>query len=85
MAVSCNTINCSNAHIHVIITNHQNVIIMNKEQLSTLIKYCEFVFATTAVPVTKCLDVIELEADYYHLTINQFLDCLANGCIIKLC
>ena len=85
MAVSCNTINCSNAHIHVIITNHQNVIIMNKEQLSTLIKYCKYVFGTTAVPVTKCLDVIELEADYYHLTINQFLDCLADGRIIKLC
>lgn len=85
MAVSCNTINCSNAHIHVIITNHQNVIIMNKEQLSTLIKYCKYVFGTTAVPVTKCLDAIELGANCHHLTINQFLDYLVNERIIELC
>lgn len=52
---------------------------MNKRQLATLIEYCKFVFGTTDVPVSKCIAVAELEADYYHLNINQFFDYIADG------
>lgn len=52
---------------------------MNKRQLATLIEYYKFVFGITDVPVSKCIAVAELEADYYHLNINQFLDYIADG------
>ena len=52
---------------------------MNKEQLSTLIEYCKFVFGTTDISVAKCLAVIELEADYYKLSVANFLTAINNG------
>lgn len=79
LIISSSTINCSTIVVSPTITNHQNITVMNKRQLSTLIEYCKFVFGTTDVPVSKCIAVAELEADYYRLSLTDFLDAIANS------
>lgn len=78
--VSCNTINRSNAQIPVIITNHQNITIMNKEQLDAIRLYCKLTFDTTDVSVTEAIDCIDEDAFDAGLTQLQYIEYLiVNG------
>lgn len=79
-AVSCNTINRSNAKIPVIITNHQNITVMDKEQLDAIRLYCKLTFGTTDIGVAEAIDCIDEDAFDAGLTRLQYIDYLiVNG------